>query len=207
MTEKEKMLNGLMYDTSDSELAKRRELAHELCRQYNALPESEKERRAAILKELLPHMDGTGYIQGPILVDYGDNMFVGKNFFANFNFTVLDCGMVTIGDNVMFGPNCTLVTAMHPFVAEERNYRIKEDGTPYTVEYSKPVTVGDDCWIASNVTVIGGVRIGKGCVIGAGSVVTRDIPDNSLAVGNPCRVIRKITEKDKLLKNSGVKRG
>ena len=207
MTEKEKMLNGLMYDTSDSELAKRRELAHELCRQYNALPESEKERRAAILKELLPHMDGTGYIQGPILVDYGDNMFVGKNFFANFNFTVLDCGMVTIGNNVMFGPNCTLVTAMHPFVAEERNYRIKEDGTPYTVEYSKPVTVGDDCWIASNVTVIGGVRIGKGCVIGAGSVVTRDIPDNSLAVGNPCRVIRKITEKDKLLKNSGVKRG
>lgn len=207
MTEKEKMLNGLMYDTSDSELTKRRELAHELCRQYNALPESEKERRAAILKELLPHMDGTGYIQGPILVDYGDNMFVGKNFFANFNFTVLDCGMVTIGDNVMFGPNCTLVTAMHPFVAEERNYRIKEDGTPYTVEYSKPVTVGDDCWIASNVTVIGGVRIGKGCVIGAGSVVTRDIPDNSLAVGNPCRVIRKITEKDKLLKNSGVKRG
>ena len=207
MTEKEKMLNGLMYDTSDSELTKRRELAHELCRQYNALPESEKERRAAILKELLPHMDGTGYIQGPILVDYGDNMFVGKNFFANFNFTVLDCGMVTIGNNVMFGPNCTLVTAMHPFVAEERNYRIKEDGTPYTVEYSKPVTVGDDCWIASNVTVIGGVRIGKGCVIGAGSVVTRDIPDNSLAVGNPCRVIRKITEKDKLLKNSGVKRG
>ena len=105
-------------------------------------------------------------------------------------------GKVTIGDNVMIGPNVTLATPMHPLLPEERNIRKREDGSFYNLEYAKPITIKDNCWLASNVVVCGGVTIGEGCVIGAGSVVTRDIPPYSLAAGNPCRVIRKITEKD-----------
>lgn len=201
MTEREKMLSGALYDTSDAELYERRKEAHILNEQYNATREDEKEKRTAILKRLLPHIDETAFLQGPLHFDYGDNTYFGKNFYANFNLTVLDCAAVTIGDNVMIGPNCSIVTAIHPLTAQERNYRFKDDGTPYTVEYAKPVTIGDNCWIASNVTIIGGVKIGNGCVIGAGAVVTKDILDNSLAVGNPCKVIRQITEKDKLFKN------
>ena len=113
-----------------------------------------------------------------------------------FNFTCLDVCEIHIGDNVMIGPNVTLATPMHPLLPEERNIRKREDGSFYNLEYAKPITIKDNCWLASNVVVCGGVSIGEGCVIGAGSVVTRDIPPYSLAAGNPCRVIRKITEKD-----------
>ena len=124
---------------------------------------------------------------------------MGKNSYANFNFTVLDICPVTIGDNVFFGPNVSLLTPLHPFQYQDRNpYKDPETGRTNEIEYGAPITIGDNCWIAGNVTVCGGVTIGTGCVIGAGSVVTRDIPENSLAVGNPCRVIRKITEKDGL---------
>ena len=205
MTEREKMLKGKLYDTGDSELSARREYAHALCTEYNMTRETNKAKRKKIIKKLLPHADESAYFQGPIQFDYGDNTYFGKNFYANFNFTVLDCGEVKIGDNVMFGPNCTLVTPVHPLCHEERNFRFKEDGTPYTIEYDKPITIGDNCWIASNVTVIGGVTIGSGCVIGAGSVVVKDIPDNSLAVGNPCRVVRAITSNDKVFEDIGKK--
>lgn len=198
MTETEKMLAGKIYDPTDEPLAKRRTRAHDLCAEYNRTPESDGETRAAILRELAPNLGDGAYLQGPVYFDYGLYTVTGKNFYANFNLTVLDCAPVTIGDNVFMGVNCTLVTPVHPFMYKERNPKTKPNGAIYDDEYAKPITIGDNCWLASNVTVIGGVTIGSGCVIGAGSVVTRDIPPDSLAVGNPCRVIRKITEKDSI---------
>ena len=177
MTEKEKMLAGKIYDSSDKELAELRTKAHKLSQQYSSLYEDD-ERRKAVLDELLP--------------DHGEG------FFANFNLTVLDTCPVTIGDNVFFGPNCTIATPVHPFRWQERNMKKKSDGTVYDDEYGKPITIHSNCWIASNVVITGGVTIGEGCVIGAGSVVTHDIPPNSLAAGNPCRVIREITEEDSI---------
>ncbi|EHO49933.1 sugar O-acetyltransferase [Lentilactobacillus kisonensis] len=196
MTATEKMLSGKIYDTSDPKLADERVAAHRLCQQYNNLGEEEVDQRNAILNELLPnHQEGT-FIQGPMYFDYGKYTATGKNFYANFNFTVLDSGPIKIGDDVLIGPNVTLVTPVHPLRFQERNIKVNANGTQYDDEYAKPITIGNNCWLASNVTVVGGVTIGDGCVIGAGSVVTRDIPANSLAVGNPCKVIRAITEKD-----------
>lgn len=119
---------------------------------------------------------------------------------------VLDTCPVTIGNDVFFGPNCSLLTPMHSYLPEERNLRRRADGSLYDLEYGKPITIGDNCWLAGNVTVCGGVTIGAGCVIGAGSVVTRDIPPHSLAAGNPCRVIRTITEADSTTRKSGILR-
>ncbi len=197
MTEKEKMLAGQIYDPSDAELARIRKNAHVLSTRYNALAEGDEERDK-IIAELLPNMGKGATVQGPVQFDYGLFTEIGDNFYANFNFTVLDCCKVTIGRNVMIGPNVSLLTPVHPLRWQERNIRFRPDGSPYDYEYAKPITIGDNCWIAGNVTVCGGVTIGSGCVIGAGSVVTRDIPDNSLVVGNPCRVIREITEADRM---------
>lgn len=195
MTEKEKMLAGKIYDPSDEELFKMRSRAHMLSQQYNNLYDND-DKREKIIDELIPeHKEGL-YLQGPVFFDYGTFTSFGKNCYANFNFTVLDTCPVSIGDNVFFGPNCTIATPVHPFLWQERNMKQKENGTLYDDEYGKPITIHSNCWIASNVVIIGGVTIGEGCVIGAGSVVTRDIPANSLAVGNPCIVIRKISEKD-----------
>lgn len=196
MTETEKMLAGKIYDTSDETLVKARARAHALSRQYNEIDETEEEKRAAILDELVPNRGKGAFLQGPVYFDYGVNTRTGANFYANFNFTVLDCCPVTLGDDVLIGPNCSLVTPVHPMRYQDRNIRFKPDGTPFDYEYAKPIRIGDNCWLASNVTVCGGVTIGNGCVIGAGSVVTRDIPANSFAAGNPCRVIREITEAD-----------
>ena len=160
--------------------------------------EDEEELRNSIIKELVPYQGKGTYLQGPVYFDYGVFTTFGEKCYANFNLTVLDTCPVTIGDNVYFGPNCTLATPMHPFRWQERNMKEKKDGTMYDDEYGKPITIGSNCWIASNVVITGGVNIGEGCVIGAGSVVTRDIPANSLAVGNPCRVIRQITEEDSI---------
>ncbi len=196
MTEKEKMLNGLLYDPSDSELAEMRKKAHKLCKQYNDTYEDEEQKRNEIISELLPNFGKGTYIQGPIQFDYGVFTTFGEKCYANFNLVVLDCCQVQIGSNVFFGPNCTIATPAHPMCAEQRRIRKRNDGTMYNYEYAKPVTIEDDCWLASDVTVCGGVKIGKGSVIGAGSVVTRDIPANVFAAGNPCRVIRKITKDD-----------
>lgn len=198
MTETEKMLAGKIYDPSDKTLAANRARAHSLSRQYNETDETEEDKRKRILDELLPERGEGAYLQGPVYFDYGLYFKTGKNFYANFNFTVLDCCPVTVGDNVFIGPNVSLMSPIHPFRWQERNAKVKADGTVYDDEYAKPIVIGDNCWIASNVTVCGGVKIGSGCVIGAGSVVTRDIPENSLAAGNPCRVIRKITEADSI---------
>ena len=199
MTENEKMLSGKIYDPLDRELNKKRSRAHELCVKYNQTFEGNKEIRKEILDELVPDKEEGVYIQGPVYFDFGSNTKFGKNSYANFNLTVLDICPVTIGNNVYIGPNVSLLTPLHPLCYEDRNqYYNKEKGYVTDREYGAPITIGDNCWIAGNVTVCGGVTIGEGCVIGAGSVVTRDIPANSLAVGNPCRVIRKITEADSL---------
>ncbi|MGN1124052.1 MAG: sugar O-acetyltransferase [Eubacterium sp.] len=196
MTEKEKMLAGKIYDPSDSELETLRIQAHRLSKQFNDTFDDEQEKREKILNKLIPQRKNGVYIQGPIYFDYGVFTSFGENCFVNFNFTVLDICPVEIGDNVLIGPNVTLVTPLHPLKYEDRNIKMRDDGTLYDYEYAKPIKIGSNCWLASNVTVIGGVTIGNGCVIGAGSVVTRDIPDNCLAVGNPCRVVRQITDDD-----------
>lgn len=198
MQEWEKMTNGKLYDGTEELLVKQRTNAHKLCLDYNRLYEDQEAERKAILDKLIEKKGKGLYLQGPIQFDYGVYTTFGKNCYANFNLTILDCAKVTIGDNVFFGPNCSLMTPIHPYLPSERNAREKEDGSVFTLEYAKPIQIGNDCWIASNVTVCGGVTIGDGCVIGAGSVVTRDIPSGVLAAGNPCRVIRKITPKDSI---------
>ncbi len=189
MTEHEKMLAGKIYDPFKEGMIEERTKAHKLCKLYNDTFETETEKRNQILDELFPNHGENVYLQGPIYVDFGINTSIGNNSYANFNFTVLDEGRVKIGNSVFIGPNVSLLTAIHPLCYQDRNTN---------VEYTAPITIGDNCWIAANVTVCGGVTIGEGCVIGAGSVVTRDIPANSIAVGNPCRVLRSITEKDRL---------
>lgn len=196
MAEFEKMSAGKLYDTSETELAKLRTRAHRLSKDYNDTYEDETEKRAEILKRLCPNLGKGTYLQGPIQFDYGTNFFTGENCYANFYFTVLDCAPVTLGNDVFIGPNCQLVPPIHPLLQEERKMRFKADGTAYDLEYAKPIVIGDGCWLASGVTVCGGVTIGKNCVIGAGSVVTKDLPDNVFAAGNPCKVIRKITQED-----------
>lgn len=198
-TDEQKMLAGEMYNSMADELVVRRGVAHQLCVQYNQLLETDEAARQAIVDQLMPHHGSGMYLQGPIQFDYGQYTTVGDNFYANFNFTVLDEAPITIGDNVMCGPNVSLFTALHPLRYQQRNMKTKDrDGVDYSYEHATPITIGNNCWIAGNVTIIGGVTIGAGCVIGAGSVVTRDIPANSLAVGNPCRVVREITADDTL---------
>ena len=197
MTEKEKMIRGQLYRSSDEELVKLRCKAHKLCTEYNNTFEDEKDRRKEILGELFG-AENNVYLQGPIQFDYGVFTSFGKFCYANFNLTILDCAPVTIGNNVLIGPNCSLVTPIHPMVASERCVQVAEDGSLYEHEFAKPIVIGDDCWLGTNVTVCGGVTIGNSTVIGAGSVVTRDIPSGVFAAGNPCRVIRKITDKDSI---------
>lgn len=198
MTEREKMLAGLLYDPTDPELASLLLKARRLARRYNQIDEDETALREAALRALLPNSANLPNLQAPVYFDYGCNTFFGRFCSTNFNFTCLDVCPVHIGDNVMIGPNVTLATPMHPLLPEERNVRQREDGSFYNLEYAKPIAIGNDCWLASNVVVCGGVTIGEGCVIGAGSVVTRDIPPHSLAVGNPCRVIRQLTDGDRM---------
>ena len=199
MTEKEKMIAGKLYDPSDKELATLRTKAHNLSQDYNKTYETEERRRKEILDELVPNRKEGVYLQGPVQFDYGVFTTIGENTYANFNLTVLDCAPVTIGNNVFFGPNVSILTPMHPIHFEERNMFRKEDGQMTDQEYAKPITIGSNCWIAGNVTICGGVTIGEGSVIGAGSVVTRDIPSGVVAAGVPCRVIREKTDEDRLM--------
>lgn len=196
-SEQEKMLAGKIYDPSDPQLASLRQRAHRLSKEYNDLPETD-ERREQILSELIDQQRPGIFLQGPIQFDYGCFTHIGENTYANFNFTVVDCCSVTIGKNVFFGPNVSLLAPVHPLRYEDRNLYRKADGELTDREYAKPITIGDNCWIAGNVTVCGGVTIGEGCVVGAGSVVTRDIPDGYLAFGSPCRPIRPISQEDSL---------
>ena len=194
----ENMLAGKPYRPDTAGLGKISSLAHRLSRDYNLTADEDRIERKAIIDRLFPNHGEGVYLQGPIHVDYGKFTTLGDNFYANFNLTILDTCPVTIGKNVMCGPNVTFATPLHPLLPEQRNARMQEDGKMADIEYGASITVGDNCWLASNVTVCPGVTIGNNCVIGAGSVVTHDIPENSLAVGVPAKVLRKITEKDHL---------
>lgn len=193
-----KMLSGQPYRPDTDELSKISGLAHRLCRDYNLLADSDTEERNAIIDRLFPDHEKGVYIQGPMQIDYGRFTHLGENFYSNFNLTILDTCPVNFGKNVMVGPNCTFATPLHPLRPEQRNIRLQEYGKMADIEYGAPITIGDNCWFASNVTVCAGVKIGSGCVIGAGSVVVKDVPDNSLVVGVPGKVVREITEKDRL---------
>ncbi len=183
-TEKEKMLDGENYFANDKILVQERTFAKKLLHKLNVIEYMMNGNARQTLRKLLPNTDKRIYIEPPFHCDYGYNIHSGKNVYFNVNCVVLDTMKVTIGDNVFFAPNVHIYTATHPLDAIERR----------TVEFSKPVTIGNDCWIGGNSVICPGVTIGNGCVIGAGSVVTKDIPDNSLAVGNPAKVIRKLNE-------------
>ena len=184
MTEKEKMLAGEVYDATDPELIGELMVTREVLYEYNTLRPSECERMKEILKGLLGHIgDNDFLINQPFRCDYGKQISIGKRFFANFNFVVLDEAHVTIGDDCFIGPNVSIYTACHSTDPVERNSRR---------EWAKPVKIGNNVWIGGSVTILPGVTIGDNVTIGAGSVVTRDIPSNSVAVGNPCKVIKHI---------------
>ena len=195
MNEVDKMLNGDFYDSNDPTLVELRKKCHRLCQEYNLTPDTDKEKRNAILKEMGIKLGKGTYLQGPIYFDYGCFISIGERTYANFNLTILDTCPVTIGNDVFFGPGVSIVTPLHPLPYKERNYHQDENGKWIGKEYGAPIVIEDNCWISTNVTICPGVRIGSGSVIGAGAVVTRDIPSNSLAVGNPCKVIKSIDNK------------
>lgn len=198
MKEEEKIKAGILFCPGDPELKAIKRKTHNLNVDYNQTYEDETEKRTAILSEIIGEMGENGFIQGPVTFHYGKHTRIGKNFFGNFHLTIQDDAEVVIGDNCNFGPNVTIVTPIHPMLASERRMMLTPEGEKKKLCYAKPVHIGNDCWLCANVTVCPGVTIGDNCVIGAGSVVTRDIPSNCFAAGNPCRVIRELTEADSM---------
>ena len=187
-TEKEKMAAGELYQAMGKELTAERQYAKEQLHIYNNLEPSKIKARNQLLKKLLGQTSSRFFIEPPFRCDYGYHIFLGDNFYANYNLTILDCAPVHIGDNVMIGPNVSLFTAGHPVHPEPR---------VAGWEFAKPIHIGDNSWIGGNTVINPGVTIGKNTVIGSGSVVTKDMPDNVIAAGNPCRVIREISDRDK----------
>ncbi len=184
MTEKEKAEQGLLYDANyDAALIEERLRAAEMCHDYNVLRPSEKDKQDEILDRLLGSKGTNCMIVQPFHCDYGYNIEVGDNFFANCNCVMLDGAKIRIGNNVFVAPNCGFYCAGHPLDVEQRNRGL---------EYARPITIGDNVWIGAGVSVLPGVTIGECTTIGAGSVVTHDIPAHCVAAGNPCRVIREL---------------
>jgi maltose O-acetyltransferase len=181
-TERQKMLAGELYDPLDGELVAARERARDLCQALNATREAEHDERRRLLRQLFGAGGDTVWMQPPFFCDYGSNIELGQRVFFNFNCVVLDVCSVRIGSFTLLGPAVQIYTPMHPFDAERRRSR----------EFGKPVEIGCDVWVGGGAIILPGVRIGSRAVIGAGSVVTRDIPDNVFAAGNPCRVVREI---------------
>ena len=200
MTEEERILSGKPYTPSDPDLKKMKLKAHKLSQDYNRLYEDETEERNKILHELFAGIGEGTFIQGPMQIHYGCHTTIGRDCFLNFNLMIQDDALVTIGDRCNFGPNVTIVTPLHPMIAEERRSVLCEDGTERRLCYAKPVTIGHDCWLGANVVVCPGVKIGDNCVIGAGSVVTHDIPEGTFAAGVPARVILPIGEEDSIFR-------
>ena len=190
--------NGEMFFPGEDWRVAIKKKAHALNQQYNLLNEDQVEQRRAILTELLGELNEVVSFNGPIRFHYGRHTKIGKCTFFNFNFTCQDDGPVEIGEHCDFGPNVTITTAMHPFLPNERLALRCPDGSEKRLCWAKPVKIGAYGWICANVTILPGVEIGEGCVIGAGSVVTRSIPAHTLAAGNPCRVIRALTEADSM---------
>jgi len=193
-TEQEKMLEGIPYKASDKELSMARLQAKELIFDFNQLRPKEIKQRKNIIKRLFEKTGVHFYIEPPFRCDYGKNIRIGENFFANYNLVILDCAKVSIGDNVLFGPNVSLFTAGHPIHHEMREGDL---------EFAFPIRIGDNVWIGGNTVVNPGVEIGENSVIGSGSVVTKSIPANVIAAGNPCKIIRNITEEDKIFYAKG----
>jgi len=183
-TELQKMLAGELYDALDPELIERRNRARDLCQELNATRETDTDKRRRILAQLFGTGGDSVWMQPPFYCDYGSNIELGERVFFNFNCIVLDVCKVTIGDFTLFGPAVQIYTPLHPLNSELRRKQ----------EYGKPVTIGSDVWVGGGAIILPGVHIGSRTVIGAGSVVTRDVPDEGFAAGNPCRVIRPITE-------------
>src|ERR1700691_4002419 len=183
-TEYEKMLAGQLYDALDPELVAQRYKVRELCQQLNAEPDSNEERRRQLCRQIFGKGGDSVWMQPPFFCDYGSNILLGERVFFNFNCVVLDVCQVKIGDFTMFGPAVQIYTATHPMNAELRRKQ----------EFAKPIEIGSDVWVGGGAIICPGVKIGSKTVIGAGSVVTKNIPDGVVAAGNPCRVIREITE-------------
>ena len=188
MTEKERMINGKLYHALDDSLREDMKECKLKLYKFNNLTMDNLKERIEILREILGSSEEMVYIEPPFYCDYGKNISVGNNFYANYNLHVLDCAKVTIGENVLIGPMCGIYTACHPIDAE-----IRATG----LEIAKEVKIGNDVWIGGGVTINPGVTIGSNVVIGSGSVVTKDIPDNCIAFGNPCKVQRTITDEDR----------
>ena len=187
-SEKQKMLSQKPYIASDPELSKERMLAQKTCFEINSLSPEFVEKRNQLLKNLLGSVKDNFYVEPPFHCDYGYNISIGEKFYSNYNLIILDCAKVSIGDNVMLAPNVSIFTAGHPIDTEMRN---KE------WEYAIPVKIGTNVWIGGNTVINPGISIGDNTVIGSGSVLTKDIPSNVIAAGNPCKVIRKITDEDR----------
>jgi len=184
VTEREKMLAGELYDPMDADLVRGRDRARDLCQDLNATREGDRDARRRILTELFGRGGDSVWMQPPFFCDYGANIHLGERVFFNFNCVVLDVCPVRIGSFTLFGPAVQIYTAMHPLDAELRRRE----------EFGKPVVIGSDVWVGGGAVILPGVRIGSRAVVGAGSVVTRDVPGGVLAAGNPCRVIREIAE-------------
>ena len=189
MTEWEKAQAGFLYDANyETDILKMREKCADLCHEFNMCRPSDVDRQKELLAKILGSIKGNIVVTAPFYCDYGINISVGDNFYTNHNVIILDGAPVTFGDNVFIAPDCVFSTAGHPLDADQRNKGL---------EIALPITVGDNVWIGTQVSVLPGVTIGSNTVIGAGSVVNRDIPDGVIAAGNPCKVIRKITDEDK----------
>ncbi len=184
-TEKEKMLSGELYNALDKELSQERLNARLLLKRLNDTGEDKEENKNQLLKKLIPNKGENLLIQTPFYCDYGTNIVVGENVYFNFNCVVLDVMRVSIGSRTMIGPNVQIYTATHPM-----NYKERASG----LEYAKAIHIGDDVWIGGSAVICPGVSIGNRTVIGAGSVVTKDLPSDVFAAGNPCKVIRKIEQ-------------
>lgn len=188
MNQKERMLSGLPYKAWMDGLSEERLENKKKIFKYNNLEPEYEKAKDALIKEILGKTGNIINVEAPFHCDYGYNIEVGENFFANYNLTILDVGKVKIGDNAQIAPNVSIYTAGHPIHPDSRN-------SGY--EYGIPITIGDNVWIGGNTCIMPGVTIGNNVVIGAGSVVTKDLPDNVIAVGNPCRILRKISEEDR----------
>lgn len=188
MNQKERMLAGLPYRSFEDGLFEARKENRRKIYTYNNYTPDEDDKRDILIREILGSCEKNVWIEQPFHCDYGENIEVGNNFYANYNLTILDVAKVKIGENVMCAPNVSIFTAGHPIHPDSRN-------SGY--EYGIPVTIGNNVWIGGNSVIVPGVTIGDNVVIGAGSVVTKDIPSDVVAVGNPCRVLRKITEEDR----------
>ena len=187
MTEREKMASGELYYSCDPQLERDRKRGKKLTRYYNQTTEEEEERREEILQELFSSVGKKVHIEPPFHCDYGYHIQVGDYLYANYGCVILDICPVTIGNHVMLGPGVNIYTAAHPIDPQVRNLDL---------EFGKPVTIGDNVWIGGNTVINPGVTIGENAIIGSGSVVTKDIPASVIAAGNPCRVLRKITQED-----------